>query len=125
MRWKGISREREHEESGAGLGYPSPLLKRTPELPGGTREIPDAMRHDEVERRRCKRQTVHRRQHDARPIQQLPGGETGAGSHNHWQRQIHTVDVPSRSGERHGVAAGAASDVEQTRSIAPFGGGRL
>jgi hypothetical protein len=52
-------------------------------------------------------------------------GETGAGGHDHWQRQINTADVPSRSGERHGVATGAAADIEQARSLLPFGGGRL
>ena len=49
LRRKGVPREREHKESRAWLGHPSRFIERPPELRGGAREIPDAVRDDQVE----------------------------------------------------------------------------
>ena len=50
LRWKSVSREREHKETRAWLGNASRLIERLAELRRGTRESPDAVRNDKAGR---------------------------------------------------------------------------
>ena len=52
-------------KGGSSTGDTGRLVHGAPELVARAGQVPDAMRHDEVEGRRCKRQPIHGRQQQA------------------------------------------------------------
>jgi hypothetical protein len=111
--WEGISGEREHEESRAGFRHPRPFLECPPELRGGTREIPDAMRDDKIEAAVARRNALHWRENDMNSAAESMLMRAIHGGSQHRPRQVDADDVPPQPRERERVAPCAAADVEQ------------
>ena len=112
VRWKGVSREREHKESRARLRYASRLVERLSELRGGTGEIPDAVRNDKVEAAVSHWEVLHRRQDHMKSILVSMFVRATRDGAEHGPRQVCAYHLPSEANERERVAPGAAANVE-------------
>ncbi|MFN8067000.1 MAG: hypothetical protein U0P82_19565 [Vicinamibacterales bacterium] len=79
------------------------------------REVPDAVRDDEVDRSVPDRERFHRRQHEQRAclgaVAPIPA--LALGPFEHRPREVGPEHPPPARGERQRIARGAAPDVER------------
>ena len=83
-----------------------------PELAAGTREVPNPVRDDELERGGRKWQLVHRCTQQTDTIRETSVRHARGSCGEHRQREVGTDRLPARVGQRQQVPAGAAPDVE-------------
>ena len=106
--------EGEHEQRRFGCRHPGGLCDRPSKLEAGARQVPDAVRDDEVHGSAANRQSIHRGEDET----QIDTGSPFRRRTEHRPRQVRADDRHPRLRERYGIAPGTAADVEHAQPLA-------
>ena len=115
-RRKGMSREREYEQTRPRLCHTGRLAERPPKLRGGTSEVPDTVRDHEIDTAISRGNALHRGQDQLKAVVESICLRTTGGGAQHGPGEIGADDRPAETRERDGVPPRAAAEVEGARA---------
>jgi hypothetical protein len=113
LRRQRVPRERHHEQCGRGPGHGCCLTKCLPKLRARTCEVPDAMGDDQVEAIASRGDADHRSECQMQAAGELLNLNALVSGREHSPREVYAEDVPAHQGQRDGIAAGTAAEVER------------